>query len=75
MKLQNVKVGTRVVLKEMCSHLSLMVGTQGTIMEALDTHPRIKWDNFTEGTNGLYGEMSNHADIWAVSIKKLKHIK
>lgn len=75
MKLKNVKRGVRVMLKEMCSNDSLEVGTTGTIMEDLDGSPRVKWDNFTAGTNGFMGEMSDMEDIWAVQIRKLKRIK
>ena len=74
MKLKNVKRGVRVVLKEMCSHDLLKVGATGTIMEDLDSTPRVKWDNFNSGTNGRDG-MSTQNDIWAVQIKKLKRIK
>lgn len=74
MKLKNVKRGVRVVLKEMCSNDSLEVGTTGTIMEDLDSYPRVKWDNFNSGTNGQNG-MSTQYEIWAVQIKKLKRIK
>lgn len=76
MKLKNVKRGVRVVLKEDDSqNIDLKKGATGTIMEDLDDHPRIKWDNFTTGTNGFMGEMSDMEDIWAVPIKKLKRIK
>ena len=76
MKLKNVKRGVRVMLKEDDSHnTDLKKGATGTIMEDLDDRPRIKWDNFTAGTNGFMGEMSDMEDIWAVQIKKLKRIK
>lgn len=79
MKLKNVKIGARVVLKDSYdrhpNNEQLKSGMTGVILENDSVYPYVSWDNFYNGHSdclkNVYEELPENSS-WAVSIKYLK---
>lgn len=67
MKIQNVKVGVRVVaVTNDISEYGVVSGDTGTIAEADSTNPWVQWDAHTNAT---------HDKRWAIRIEALRVLK
>lgn len=74
MKVKNVKVGVRVMLKgEVFDTTSLQKGMTGTIIQKEDIRPFVEWDNWEDGHN--MNNPSKPNSSWAVYVRNLKRIK